>query len=112
VEIGADEVDATSAACSKPNLPRRFALRAFPNPFNPQTMLRFEIAQSGVVQLHIYTILGQRVRTLINGFRPVGSYSLIWNGRDENGRICPAGIYMARLRQKSKNIVLKLILVK
>jgi len=112
VDAGADETDATSTSNIAPSFPRRFALRAYPNPFNPQTILRMDLAWNGLVTLEIYNTLGQKVKTLFHGLKPAGSFTLSWDGRDAHDRPCPAGIYLARLRQKSKNMVLKLTLVK
>ncbi len=84
-------------------LPERFALHPnFPNPFNPETEIRYEIpAGPGTRRrtvLQIYNLLGQLVRTLVDRTEPAGFYAVKWDGRDEFGRQVPSGVYIYRLR--------------
>lgn len=68
-----------------------------PNPFNPETTIRFDIPENSHVLLSIYNLLGQRVITLLQGNRPAGGYSLTWDGRDQQGRNVVSGIYFVSL---------------
>ena len=68
-----------------------------PNPFNPETTIRFDIQEDGHVLLSIYNLLGQRVITLLQGNRPAGGYSLTWDGRNQQGRDVVSGIYFVSL---------------
>jgi hypothetical protein len=70
---------------------------AAPNPFNPHTRLSFDVAEPGQVVLRIYDASGQPVRTLHDGFLPIGSHQRIWNGRDDAGRGVATGVYFARM---------------
>jgi len=85
-------------------------LQAAPNPFNPGTTLHFENARTQPVRLDIYSIDGRRVRTLVDGVCSDGLQSAFWNGRDDGGRVMPAGNYLARVRmgevQESRGLVL------
>lgn len=72
-------------------------LAASPNPFNPQTTLRFALPQDGPCSLAIHDLQGRRVRTLVDGVRPAGDHALLWDGRDEGGAAVASGIYFARL---------------
>ena len=68
-----------------------------PNPFNPQTTLRFSLARSGPARLCIHDPSGRRVRTLLDRALPGGEHAIDWNGRDDAGRLLPSGVYLLRL---------------
>jgi hypothetical protein len=94
-------------------VPTTFSLsNAYPNPFNPTTNINFTIAKSENVKLIVYNILGQKVKTLVNGSMKVGSYSATWDGKDEFGSHVASGIYFYRLESQSFNAVKKMILMK
>ncbi|HBY99780.1 MAG TPA: hypothetical protein DEO84_00535, partial [candidate division Zixibacteria bacterium] len=69
------------------NLPEDlFLARAYPNPFNPTTMISFNLISSQEVSVRIYNIMGQRIRDLYYGYEEAGVISLVWDGKDMNGR--------------------------
>ena len=68
-----------------------------PNPFNSNTTIQFSLLLPGLIQLNIYNIRGQRVKTMINDFRDSGDYTVNWNGYLENGRKAVSGIYFYQL---------------
>lgn len=72
----------------------------YPNPFNPGTTIPVTISaeQWQKVELAVFNILGQRVKTLFNGLLNQGSYTFQWNGRDERDTTVPSGIYFYQLR--------------
>ena len=70
----------------------------FPNPFNASTQIAYRLATPGPVQLEIYNVLGQPVRTLVNQFQPAGFYQVRWDARDQRGAPLAAGVYLTRLR--------------
>ncbi len=83
-------------------LPQQFALRQnLPNPFHTNTKIRFDLpsalAPTHRVELKIYNVLGQAVRTLIAGELPSNTYLLEWDGRDDFGREAGAGVYFYKL---------------
>ncbi|MEW6750075.1 MAG: FlgD immunoglobulin-like domain containing protein [Candidatus Latescibacterota bacterium] len=79
-------------------LPARPALEPnFPNPFNPGTNLRFAVPAPGPVQLAVYDVLGQKVRTLVRGPVAAGRHARVWDGRDESGHAVASGVYIALL---------------
>ena len=93
--------------------PNQFRLhRNYPNPFNPVTTIRYELASPGVVSLRIYDILGREVRALVNDQQGTGSYSVVWDGRDTIGRQVASGTYIARLRAGSKVAMVKMLMIK
>jgi hypothetical protein len=73
-------------------------LRNYPNPFNPQTLLRFTVPHSGMVELAIYDLKGAMVKILMRARLVAGRYERTWNGRDEHGRMVPSGVYLALMR--------------
>jgi len=88
----------------------------YPNPFNARTTLHYQLPQAGMVSLTIYTITGQKVRTLINGYQSAGDHRLIWDGKNESAQDAPSGIYIykieARTPQRFHSIARKIILIK
>ncbi len=90
-------------------------LQNHPNPFNAQTVIRYEIPD-GRYQLStsiiIFDILGRRVTTLVEEVQGVGSYHAIWDGRNENGEEVASGIYLCQLRCGSERHVMRMFLVK
>ncbi len=87
-------------------------LPSFPNPFNPQTKIQFEIARAGRVQVAIYDLSGRLVKTLVDGHMEVGSDTRIWQGRDNEGRPVASGSYFVRLSTEGKVDHQKVMLLK
>jgi hypothetical protein len=75
-----------------------FALHQnYPNPFNPATHIDYQLAQAGLVRLTIYSVLGQRMRVLVQGPQQAGFHQVSWDGTDAAGREVAAGVYVYRL---------------
>jgi serine protease len=83
-----------------------------PNPFNPQTVLTFEVAAPGRVSLAIYDVAGKLVRTLVDDTRPAGRYDVTWNGMDDSGQRVSSGVYFAKYRGGDQEQVRKMTMVK
>lgn len=83
-----------------------------PNPFNAQTRISYQIKQAGEVTLAIYNLQGQRVRTLVSSQLVPGSYSAIWDGRDDAGRDLPSGTYAYVLRMPDAELTQRMMLIK
>ncbi|MEE2657528.1 MAG: FlgD immunoglobulin-like domain containing protein [Candidatus Latescibacterota bacterium] len=106
------EVAFALTAFDQPALPTVNALmQNYPNPFNPETSLRFELAQEANVSLRIYGAAGQVVRTLISGTRAVGSYTELWDGRNDAGIKVGSGVYFYELRTDGFSSMKKMTLV-
>lgn len=73
----------------------------YPNPFNPSTRIGYGIRERTKVELAIYNILGQKIRTLISGVKEPGNYEVIWDGRDNRGRIVSSGVYIYQIKSGS-----------
>ncbi len=90
-----------------------FALSAnYPNPFNPRTQIDFRVTYKVDVKLEVFNVLGQRVRTLVNNEMSVGSYSLEWDGRNDNGEQVSSGLYFYRMQAGHFVKTRKMILLK
>ena len=84
----------------------------FPNPFNPETIIRYSVARPGPVAVRIYNVSGLLVRTLVNKVQPAGEYTARWNGIDDQGRPVPSGAYFYRLESLGFADSKKLILLR
>ncbi len=86
---------------------------ARPNPFNPATTLAFELPQATRASLVIHDVAGRRVKTLLSGdaLGP-GRHEATWDGRDESGRIMPAGVYFGRLVAGGETRVVRMSMIK
>ena len=98
------------AATGVPPQVAAFDLRAgVPNPASHATRLDFSLPYGGPVQLRIYGLRGELVRTLVNGDRPAGPNAVTWDGRDDHGNPAPAGAYFCRLEGFGKVRVQRLV---
>lgn len=94
-------------------IPDGFSLSdAYPNPFNPETKINFNLAKSSNVKIIVYNILGQKVKTLVNQQLNAGSYSTTWNGRDDYERQVASGVYLYSLETESFKTTKKVMLMK
>ncbi len=99
------------------NLPKAFALgQNYPNPFNPSTTISYDIPNdltgSVQVQLKIYNVRGQVVKTLVNATRAAGRYVVQWDGRDKNGENVSSGVYFYRIKAGDFVTTRKMVLLK
>ena len=95
------------------NEPLTFRLdQNFPNPFNPETTIRYAVVEASEVRLTIYNIQGQEVRVLINALHSAGLYNTRWDSRDSLGRLVASGIYIYRLEAGPHVAVRKMIFAK
>nr|MBC8216566.1 T9SS type A sorting domain-containing protein [Candidatus Neomarinimicrobiota bacterium] len=95
------------------NLPTEFALRQnYPNPFNPVTTIGYDIAESGNVRISVYALTGQRIKTLVSGYKEPGRYEATWNSTDSNGNLMPTGVYFYAIETSTYTATKKLVLIK
>lgn len=98
---------------SEAQMPANYELsQNFPNPFNPETVIRFALPKSSKVKLEIYDVLGRRVRALLAAEKPAGFHEVNWNGRDESGRPVPSGLYFYKLSAGEFSAVKKMSMIK
>ncbi len=94
-------------------LPKEFALgQNYPNPFNPQTEIRYELPKESQVVLAIFNLVGQRVKTLVNGKIAAGRYTVKWNGADDGGKNLSSGLYIYRFEAGEYVQARRMLLVK
>ena len=113
----AGQVRVEAATGVEPNqpteLPAAYALEQnYPNPFNPSTTIRLSLPVQNEIELEVFNILGQRVRLLVQATLPAGIHKLLWDGRFEDQREAPTGIYFYRLRAPGVSLVRKMVLLK
>jgi hypothetical protein len=78
--------------------PTRSSLSSnYPNPFNPETMIRYTLSQNGRARIAIYNNLGQRIRVLSDQEQQAGVYEVRWDGRDDQGRLVGSGVYFYQI---------------
>ena len=85
---------------------------ASPNPFNPRTTFRFDLARATDIDFAVFDLRGRRVATLARGVRDAGAHVLDWDGRDAAGTVCAAGVYVAVLDAEGERRSRKVSLVK
>ncbi len=84
-----------------------------PNPFNPSTTIRFALPREASVSLSIFDLEGKMLRTLLEDARlEAGEHRQRWQGRDDEGRSLPSGIYFCELRVGEERLLRKLTLLK
>ena len=87
-------------ATEVPATPGRIApllAQNFPNPFNPKTLIRYDLPLGGQVTLEVYDVKGRRIATLVDQKQPAGPQQAEWTGRDDSGGEVAAGVYLYRL---------------
>lgn len=108
--IRGEGIDPYSDAGDLPALTRLSG--AYPNPFNPSTTVRFELARAGHARLRVYDLSGRLVRELVDAALAAGPQAVAWDGRDGDGQPVPSGVYLLRLSADGGEQSLKAALVK
>jgi hypothetical protein len=104
----------TTPCCpAEAGVPRAYKLsQNFPNPFNPRTSIKFDMKEKGLVTVRIYNVAGQLVRTLIDGVKDAGSYSVTWDGTNNLGVKVGSGIYFSKMETREYSATRKLVLLR
>ncbi|KPK88580.1 hypothetical protein AMJ80_10900 [bacterium SM23_31] len=84
----------------------------YPNPFNPETKIRFELPKASHVTLKIYNMLGQEVMTLVNSDKKAGYHVVNWNGKNQFGHPVASGVYLYRIVTPEFSKTMKMLLIK
>jgi hypothetical protein len=94
----------TAGANMSSGIPETFGLHQnFPNPFNPETAIRYQLPEAGEVALRIYNTLGEEVAAIQPGLMEAGYHQITWNGKDKQGRELASGIYLYRLEAQASS---------
>jgi hypothetical protein len=83
-----------------------------PNPFNPTTVIQYDLVAASKVSLRVYDVSGRLVRTLVDDNRPAGRQSAVWDGMDNSGNRVSSGVYFYRLETGAVVFTRKMVLLK
>jgi flagellar hook assembly protein FlgD len=83
-----------------------------PNPFNPVTIVAFELPRGGTVEVGVYDVSGRLVKVLADGEYPDGEHKVLWNGRDTDGREVASGVYFCKMKTDGFEAARKMVLLK
>jgi len=84
----------------------------YPNPFNPETSLSYSLAKPGKVNLVVYNIMGQKVKTLVDKERIAGKYTITWDGRNDHNKLVSTGVYFYKIKAGDFSQIKKMLFVK
>ncbi len=106
-------IDSTTVSTRTSILPDDYALQTnYPNPFNPSTLIGFDLPEAGPVRVDILDISGREVAVLVNDHHAPGSYEVVWSGVNQEGNPVSTGVYFYRLVAGNQSLVRKMILLK
>jgi hypothetical protein len=107
------EQSLTDVESQSTTIPTNFALsHNYPNPFNPQTRIDYQVPQTANVNISVYNIVGQLVVTLVDEVKSPGQYSVGWNATDQKGLHVSSGIYLVRMVGNNFSAARKLTLLR
>jgi hypothetical protein len=94
-------------------IPASFALHQnYPNPFNPKTEIRFDLPEEGMVELAIYNLMGQKIRTLTSNHMTPGYHAIVWDGTNDIGSQVATGMYFYSLSSRTFHSTKKMLYLK
>lgn len=95
------------------DLPLHYAFRPnFPNPFNPETTVGFDLPESSQVRIYVYNVLGQLIRTLVDRHYEPGTHTIVWDGHDAVGASAATGVYILQLQTEAFSSAQKVLLLR
>ncbi len=115
IDVSGNEVAINSKSSTLPvnYLPEHFALHPnFPNPFNPETTIRYDLPFPSHINLSVYNMSGQRVALLVDKELEAGTHSTVWDGKDDNGKRLANGVYLYRMESDGFVKTRKMVLMK
>ena len=93
--------------------PGEFKLYAnYPNPFNPATIITYDLAEASAVELSVFDMRGRKIKNLFSGQQNPGQYYSTWTGVDDYGKNVSAGVYIYKLKVSDKVLSRKMIMIK
>jgi hypothetical protein len=112
VDIGAYEWTATANPEEDIPLADVSTMSIYPNPFKQTATISFQHMSKSMLEIDVFNVKGQLVKTLLSEHKNSGSNQITWDGRDHNGKMCSSGIYYCRVISNDKIYTRKLMLVK
>jgi len=95
------------------NIPKVFKVEPnYPNPFNPETVIKYQIPKSSQVVIIVYNLKGQEVRILEESFKEPGFYQVNWDGKNNHGKLVSSGEYILAIRAGKFNHTMKMVFLK
>lgn len=91
---------------------RFFLYQNYPNPFNPETQIHYSLPKKDEVRITIFNAIGRRVRVLVQGKQNAGHHHVVWDGRDDRGRLVSSGIYLCKLEASKMVATRKMVFLK
>ena len=86
--------------------------QSYPNPAITEANICYQVSQGGKITLAMYNMLGQKIKTLVDQWQPAGNYKVNWNGSNQQGQRCSAGIYFYKLNVDQTEMTRKLVLAR
>jgi hypothetical protein len=105
-------INVNSLALDNSLIPSVSPVSLYPNPFNPSTNISFSLNKQENVQVSVYNIKGQRVKTIVDQNMLPGNKEIVWNGNDNEGKPVSSGVYFIKVKSESVNAIKKAILLK
>ncbi len=106
-------VSVTVTVVNRAPVPDEFSLfQNYPNPFNVETVIEYNLAEDCHVELAIYNVLGQKIKTLVSQHQEAGHNTVRWNGRDDHGNEVASGVYFCQIQAGGYVNVKKMMSVK
>jgi hypothetical protein len=94
-------------------VPTSYALsQNYPNPFNAQTTITYSIPNDSHVSMKVFNILGEEVRTLVDGQQSANTYQVTWDGKDADGKLTASGVYFCTLKAGEFSETMKMVFMK
>jgi len=84
----------------------------FPNPFNPATTIRYDVAEKGLVTIKVYSVAGQLVKTLVDEVKAAGFHAAVWDGTNNFGAPVASGVYFYRMETAGFSATRKLVMLR
>lgn len=97
---------------NRPQIAESFELSNYPNPFNPQTTIRFNLLTAGYTEVDIFNVHGDHVRTLLNEQSQPGQKTMVWDGLNDLGQAMPSGAYLCRVVVGDVSRTSKMLLIR
>jgi hypothetical protein len=105
-DTGASLTGSAKVVVEEQELPIIYVLsQNHPNPFNSGTTISYDLPEVAAIRLIVYDLAGRTIRTLVDGYQPSGHYAVVWDGKDEGGRMVASGVYLYRLEVIKRGFV-------
>jgi len=92
---------------------KKFALlQNYPNPFNPSTTIEYQLPKTGNVEIKIFSVNGQLVKTLESTHQSSGTHTVVWDGKNNSGKSVASGLYVYQVAFENSVLAKKMLFIK